>query len=142
MLLGDLAQQVVGAPVIAALHSVDRAYVQALAFVARVVGHRGGLTGRGDRQVGAPHAPGDIGLRAVGQDEPRIGLRGGVQRFHRSAAPAEEQVEAALVRGQGVGRRRGHAESGEISGVHALLRGQSVSIGSDGSFAHSPMEPS
>jgi hypothetical protein len=122
MLRGDLAQDVIGTLVITALHGIDRAHVQALALVLRVGGHRGGLTSRGDRQVGTAHAPGDVGLRAVGQHEPRIGLRGRVQGFHRPAAPAEEQVEAALVRGQGVGRRGGHAESGDVSGLHAVLR--------------------
>ena len=118
----DLAQTVVGGDVVTTLQGIHRLDMQALAVVVRVVGRRRGLTGCGDGQVSATHAPGDVGLRAVSQREPRVAQHGGIQRFHGSTAPAKEQIEAPLVRGQRVRRLRGYVESLDVGGRHALLR--------------------
>ena len=118
----DPAEDVVRRAVVAALQKIHRLDVQTFALVSRVIAHRRRLPRRRGRQVRPTHAPGDVGLRAVSQREPGIALHGGIERFHGSAAPAQEQVETPLVRGQGIGRLRRDAEPLDVGGRHALLR--------------------
>jgi hypothetical protein len=86
------------------LQRVDGLHVQVLALVVSMVGQGHDLlVGRG-RHGDLPHAPGDEGPRTVRQDEPRIRFHGGIQGVHRAAAPAEKEIQPALVRGQRLGR--------------------------------------
>ncbi len=116
--LGRVLEQRLRLFAVTPLQGVDGLHVQALALVGRMVGQGHDLSvGRG-RHRDLPHAPGDEGPRTVSENEARIRLHGGIQRIHRAAAPAKKEIEPALVRGQGLGRRRGNRQSLEIAICH------------------------
>ena len=123
VVLGRALEQRLGRFPVTLQQGVDGLHVQVLALVTSMVGQRHDLlVGRG-RHGGLPHAPGDECPRTVRQDEARIRLHGGIQGVHRAAAPAEKEIEPALVRVERLGRRGGNRQSLEIAVCHVPSSG-------------------
>ena len=124
---GDRLQPAVRAGRVAAPERVDRAHVLPLALVTGGVGQRDGLPGRRVGRLHAIHAPGDVGPRTGRQREARVGGAGRLEGLGRAAPPAQEEIDAALVRAERVGGRRGDREPRRIRQRHGCLPGGSAS---------------